>query len=83
MKLDIIGNARRNIVAGLLNRVLTMFLPFVNRTLFIWWMGAEYLGLNGLFASILGVLSLAELGVGQAVVCAMYKPVAEDDKETI
>lgn len=83
MKLDIIGNAKRNIVAGLLNRVLTMFLPFVNRTLFIWWMGAEYLGLNGLFASILGVLSLAELGVGQAVVCAMYKPVAEDDKETI
>ena len=83
MKLDIVRNARRNVVAGVVNRVLTLALPFVNRTLFIWWMGAEYLGLNGLFASLLGVLSLAELGFGQAVVCAMYRPVAEDDHETV
>ena len=83
MKLDMVGNAKRNVVAGVINRGLTLFLPFVNRTLFIWWMGAEYLGLNGLFASLLGVLSLAELGFGQAIVCALYKPVAEDDRETV
>ena len=83
MKLDIVRNAKRNVLAGVLNRVLTLVLPFVNRTLFIWWMGAEYLGLNGLFASLLGVLSLAELGFGQAVGCALYKPVAEDDHETV
>ena len=83
MKLDIVGNAKRNVVAGLLNRILTLILPFVNRTLFIWWMGAEYLGLNGLFTSLLGVLSLAELGFGQAVVCAMYKPVADDDRDLV
>lgn len=83
MKLDIIANAKRNVVAGVINRGLTTFLPFVNRTLFIWLLGPAYLGLNGLFASLLGVLSLAELGFGQAVVCAMYKPVAEDDRETV
>ena len=83
MKLDIVGNAKRNVVAGILNRGLTLILPFINRTLFIWWMGAEYLGLNGLFTSLLGVLSLAELGFAQAVVCAMYKPVADDDRELV
>ncbi len=83
MKLDIVRNARRNVFAEVLNRVLTFGLPFASRTVFIWIIGAEYLGLNGLFASVLGVLSLAELGFGQAIVYAMYKPVADDDKETL
>ena len=83
MKLDIVRNARRNVFAEVLNRVLTFGLPFASRTVFIWIIGAEYLGLNGLFTSVLGVLSLAELGFGQAIVYAMYKPVADDDKETL
>ncbi len=83
MKLDIVRNARRNVFAEVLNRVLTLGLPFVSRTVFIWIIGAEYLGLNGLFTSVLGVLSLAELGFGQAIVYAMYKPVADDDKGTL
>lgn len=45
----------------------------------MWMLGSEYLGLNGLFYSILGVLSLAELGFGSAVVSHMYKLVATDD----
>ena len=76
MKLDIVRNAKRNVVAEVTNRVLTFFLPFINRTVFIWIIGAEYLGLNGLFTAVLGALSLAELGFGQAIVYAMYKPVA-------
>ncbi|MCQ2390300.1 MAG: polysaccharide biosynthesis protein [Kiritimatiellae bacterium] len=60
-----------------------MLFPFLNRTLFLWLLGPEYLGLNGLFGSVLGVLSLAELGFGSAVVCSMYKPIADDDKELI
>ncbi len=83
MKLDIVRNARRNVIAEVMNRILTFFLPVVNRTIFIWIIGAEYLGLNGLFTSVLGALSLAELGFGQAVVYAMYKPVAEDDRRTL
>ena len=49
----------------------------------IYYLGVQYLGLNSLFASILSVLRLAELGVGNAMVYSMYKPIAEDDKETI
>ena len=83
MKVDFAKNTRRNMVAGALNKVVGLLFPFLNRTLFLWLMGPEYLGLNGLFGSILGVLMLAELGFGTAVVCSMYKPIADDDRALV
>lgn len=83
MKLDFARNTRRNVVASMMNKCVGLVFPFLNRTLFLWLLGPEYLGLNGLFLSILGVLSLAELGFGTAVVCSMYKPVADDDQELV
>lgn len=43
----------------------------------------EYLGINGLFSNILSMLSLAELGIGSAIIYALYKPIAENDEEKI
>ena len=83
MKLDFAKNTKRNILASMLNKCVGLLLPFINRTLFLWLLGPAYLGLNGLFSSILGVLMLAELGFGTAVVCSMYKPVADDDRELL
>jgi O-antigen/teichoic acid export membrane protein len=83
MKLDFAKNTKRNMLASMLNKFVGLLLPFLNRTLFLWLLGPEYLGLNGLFLSILGVLSLAELGFGTAVVCSMYKSVADDDRELV
>jgi len=83
MKIDFSKNTKRNIVSAFLNKGVGLLFPFLNRTLFLWLMGAEYLGLNGLFTSILGVLALADLGFGTAVVCSMYKPVADDDRGLI
>ncbi|MBR4612156.1 MAG: oligosaccharide flippase family protein [Kiritimatiellae bacterium] len=83
MKLDFARNTKRNMVANALNSGIRLVFPFLNRTLFLWLLGPAYLGLNGLFGSLLGVLVLAELGFGQAVVCSMYKPVADDDRELL
>ncbi len=83
MKLDFTGNTRRNVIAAGLNKAISLLFPFLNRTLFLWVLGPEYLGLNGLFGSIIGVLTLAELGFGTAVVCSMYKPVADDKRELL
>ena len=90
MKLDFAKNTKRNMLAGMLNKCVGLLLPFLNRTLFLWlfgqelWqIGSKYLGLNGLFLSILGVLSLAELGFGTAVVCSMHKPVADENRELL
>src|SRR5690606_25854412 len=46
-------------------------------------LGAEYLGLNGLFTNILSILSLLELGFGSALVYSMYKPLAVKDEEKV
>ena len=76
-------NASRNIVFGMFQNVYQLLGPFIVRTIFIYTLGIEYLGLNSLFTSILTVLNLAELGVGSALVFSMYKPIVEQDTEKI
>jgi len=58
-------------------------LKFVVRIVFVRYLSIEYLGINGLFSNILAVLSLAELGVGPAIVYSLYKPLALGDKEAV
>ena len=77
------GNARRNIYYGLMQVVVSQLLPFIVRTILIDRFGVAYLGLNSLFASVLSVLSLMELGFGTAVVYSMYKPVAEGNTQQV
>lgn len=76
-------NTSRNILAGLWNRFSTIILSFVNRTIIIYILGAEFSGLNSLFLSVIGVLSIAELGIDMAIVQSMYKPIAEGNKKRI
>lgn len=83
MKIDRSKNAGRNVIFGVLLKIYQILIPFVMRTIMIYFMGVQYLGLNSLFTSILQVLNLAELGVGSAMVYSMYKPIAEDDKKAI
>ena len=83
MQFDRTKNASRNILFGLIQRLYQLVVPFIMRTAMIYCLGVEYLGLDGLFLSILSVLNLAELGVGSAMVYSMYTPVAKDDKKTI
>ena len=83
MKLNRKKNSIRNVVFGTIYRYVTILGPFVVRTAMIYTLGNEYVGLNSLFTSILSFLSLAELGVGSALIFSMYKPIAEDDTATI
>lgn len=73
----------RNARTGFIKTIVAYILQFVVRTIIMYTLGAEYVGLNGLFSNILGCLSLAELGFGTAIVVSLYKPVAENDEETI
>lgn len=83
MRLERSENTRRNVVAGEIDRVTGILLPFIVRTLIIRVIGAEYLGLTGLFYSILQTLSLAEMGFGTALVFCMYRPIADNDQDTL
>lgn len=58
-------------------------MPFVLRTVMIYTIGIEYIGLNSVFSSIILILSFAELGIGGVMVYAMYKPIAEKNDEKL
>lgn len=83
MKIERTKNARRGIAAGSLLKICQMILPFAMRTIMIRTMGAQYLGINSLFSSVLNILNLAELGVGAAMVFSAYEPIAKDDTATM
>ena len=72
---------KKNIVYSTLNKLITLILRFASRTIFIYYLGNVYLGVNGLYSSILNLLSFTELGFGTALTFLLYKPVAEDDEE--
>lgn len=70
-------------MAGMINKIITILIPFVMRTILIKVLGTQYLGLSSLFTSILQVLSLSELGIGSAMVFELYEPIAKNDTERI
>lgn len=76
-------NVARNAVVSVGARLTEQILAFVSRTVFIWFLSVEYLGVTSLFANILNVLNLTELGLATAINVALYKPLAVDDKEKI
>ena len=72
-----------NIGTGMVGYFLNTVIGFVCRMVFVRCLATEYLGINGLFSNVLSMLSLAELGIGAAIVYALYKPLAENDEEKI
>ena len=78
-----IKNTGKNFIFSMFSTLLTSILGFISRTIFIKTIGITYLGANSLFTNVLSLLSLTELGIGSAIAFSLYKPLAEDDIETI
>lgn len=76
-------NVKKNLIFNVVKYVASLVLQFILRTVLIYYMGAEYLGLNGLFTNIFTFLNLTELGIGSAIVFSMYKPIADGDIEKV
>lgn len=76
-------NAVRNSIYGIVLRVINLVGAFIVRTMLIHIMGMEFVGLDGLFSSVLQFLNLAELGFSSAIVFKLYRPMAEQDDETV
>ena len=72
-------NAALASASGLIQQVVQVVGNFVYRTIFLMILTKEYLGINGLFSNILQLFSLAELGIGSAILYSMYKPFAQQD----
>lgn len=63
---------------------LIVFVPnLILRRVFLEELGSNWLGLNSLYSNIISWLSIAELGVGTAIIFSLYKPYANNDKKKI
>ena len=72
-----------NIKVGMFFYVLSLFLAFFSRKIFLNCLGAEFIGLTGMLMNIMSFLSVAELGIGTSIVYFLYKPLQEDNHEKI
>lgn len=76
-------NSIKNVIAAMLSNIITIVIGLIAQAVFIKILGIEYLGLNGLFTNIISMLGIVELGLGNAIIFNLYKPLASNDTETI
>lgn len=72
-----------NIKVGMLFYVLSLFLAFFSRKIFLDCLGDEFIGFTGMLMNIMSFLSIAELGIGISIAYFLYKPLQEDNHEKI
>lgn len=72
-----------NVTTTVITNFIILFTAFAVQRVLVHTMGGDYNGLNGLFSSIISMMSLADLGIGTAIIYHMYRPVAEEDHERI
>ena len=75
--------AAKNITFGYIGQLATALMSFILRTIFVMRLSDTLLGVNELYANILSLLSMAELGIGTALNFSLYAPVADKNTEKI
>ena len=63
--------------------LINLVITFLARRYFLDNLGVEILGMNTIAMNIVGFLSLAELGIMNAISYALYKPISEDNRKSI
>ena len=76
-------NATKNLTTGIVSKAILLGATFLVRTLFIRILGAEYTGISSLYSNILSLLNLAELGFGSVLTYELYKPLKDNDTQSI
>ena len=73
----------KNLRAAWIGQFLNIFAKFVMRRFFVKYISTDYLGLDAVFNNIIGLMNLAELGIGSAIFYALYGPLAEEDEDRV
>jgi len=76
-------NVYINTTVSVSMQIFMLVLNFVSRIVFIKAFGESYLGINGLYSNIISVFSLADLGIGGAIIYSMYLPISQGDEQKI
>ena len=73
----------KNIKVNFFFYFITLIVSFFSRKIFLEGLGDDFIGLTGTLGNILGLLNLAELGIGAAISFTLYKPLFEHNKDKI
>lgn len=76
-------NSIKNSATSLVSNLLAMLIGFVSQAIFVRLLGAGYLGLNGFFTNIMTMFNFFELGIGNAIVFHLYKPILNNELSQI
>ncbi len=73
----------KNSVWAMISNTFSILVGLVAQSLFLKILSVEYLGINGLFSNIISMLGIVELGIGNAIIYNLYKPLVKEDHKTI
>lgn len=76
-------NSIRNGLIAILFYVINLLLQFVSRRVFIEHIGVDLLGLNATIVGFVQFINIAELGIGTAIACTLYRPINNNDTQQI
>lgn len=80
---DRVHKSMLNAKTNLFFFILTLFISFFSRKIFLDCLGAEFIGLSGTLGNILGLLNLAEFGIGTCISYFLFKPLQLQDRRMI
>lgn len=83
MEADRKSNTIRNLAYAWLAQSVTIVMNMVVRVIFVRVLSKDYVGVGGLFSNVITILSLAELGIGSAIIYGLYEPLAKNDQRSI
>ena len=72
-----------NVSSAIVSRILLIIVALIVRRLLIQNIGNDVNGLDSLYTSIIGVLAVAELGIGSAIIFSMYNPIVQGDRRQV
>lgn len=67
----------KNSTVSFITQLGTMLISFIMQSIFVRFLGGNYVGANGLFTNVLSILSFTELGIGNAAAFSLYSPLKE------
>lgn len=72
-----------NVFVTLSSNAIILVTAFIVQKILILKLGSDYNGINGLFTSIITMMSLTDLGIGSAIIYHLYRPAYEADFDVI
>lgn len=72
-----------NVTVAIAFKLVLFALSILSRRMLIQYVGNDANGIHSLYMSVLGVLSLTELGVGSAISYSMYQPIVDKNEKKV